>query len=106
LFADSLRNVFNDREANLSGAAAGFKLGFNSLEDNRLVVALTALFAYSCRHLLGEGDQFVAPEAWLLDAPLDHAAAAIRAVIIFIFGPSHRYLRRILSSIHFGREGM
>ena len=57
LFADSLRSGFNDREANLSSAAVGFKLGFNSLEDNRLVVALTTLFAYSCRYLVGEDFQ-------------------------------------------------
>lgn len=85
----ALRSVFDDGKADLSGAAAGFEVRFESLEDRRLIVVLTALFAHSRRHLVGEGDQFVTPAARLLHAPLFHTAAAICAVIVFIFGPSH-----------------
>jgi hypothetical protein len=35
-----------------------------------------------------------------LHSPLFHTAAAIRAIIVFILRFSHRYLRRVLSSIH------
>ena len=40
-----------------------------------------------------------------IDAPLRHTTAAKGTVIVFIFRLSHRYLQRVLSSIHFGREG-
>lgn len=95
--------ILNNGQANLTGPAPSLKASLDSFEHRSPVVSLPTLFTDPRWHTIDQGNQFLTPETWFLNATLCDTTSAKGAVIIDVFG--HHYLRRVLSSTHLGREG-